>query len=99
MPYIQRDGTGKIKGIYANFQIVYAEEYVDSSNTELVQYFADKQAKEDALIAQKESERTDFPTWVQVENAIDNAFTDSAQANIIKKIARPVYTYVKNSVT
>lgn len=54
--------------------------------------------KEGALDAQIESEKTALPTWTQVVAAIDNAFTDTAQANIIKKIARPVYTHLKNSV-
>ena len=54
--------------------------------------------KREAMEAQIETEKSDMPTWSQVVNAIDNAFTDNAQANIIKKIARPVYSYLKKTV-
>lgn len=65
---------------------------------EYEQYLIDEQARTDGLNNQIESEKTALPTWTQVVNAIDNAFPDSAQANIIKKIARPVYTALKKSV-
>ncbi len=56
------------------------------------------QATTDALNAQVDSEKANLPTWAQVVTAIDNAFTNTAQASIIKKIARPVYTALKKSV-
>lgn len=65
---------------------------------EYEQYLIDEQAVKDALSNQIDSEKTALPTWAQVATAIDNAFPDAAQAGIIKKIARPVYTYLKNSV-
>lgn len=52
----------------------------------------------DALNAQIESEKTDLPTRTQVKTAIENAFPDTAQASIIKKLANVVYTLRKNSV-
>ncbi len=55
-------------------------------------------AEINALNTQISSEKTNLPTWLQVETAIDAAFTNNAQANIIKKIARPVYTYLKKTI-
>ena len=52
----------------------------------------------DAFDAQIESEKVALPTWAQVKTAIENAFTNTAQASIIKKIARPVYTNLKKIV-
>lgn len=57
----------------------------------------DKIAKETAVENQVISERADLPSWNAVATAIDNAF-NAQQANIIKKIARPVYTYLKREV-
>ena len=57
-----------------------------------------EQATQDALDTQIENEKTSLPTWTQVITAIDDAFPDTAQANIVKKIARVAYTYRKNSV-
>lgn len=57
-----------------------------------------KKAAKDAMDTQVAGEKADLPTWAQVVNAINNAFTDNAQANIIKKIARPVYTMLKKEV-
>lgn len=71
---------------------------MDIDVAEYEQFLIDEQATQDALDTQVESEKTALPTWTQVVTAIDNAFPDAAQANIIKKIARPVYTYLKNSV-
>ncbi len=56
------------------------------------------EAANTALVSQIDSEKADLPTWVQMSNAIDNAFPDTAQARIIKKIARPVYTMLKRRV-
>ncbi len=55
-------------------------------------------AAKTALKAQVVNEKADLPTWAQVTTAIENAFPIVAQSNIIKKIARPVYTILKHSV-
>jgi len=57
-----------------------------------------KKAEEEALLTQISNEKTNLPSWDQVSGAINNAFPDPAQANIIRKIARPVYTYLKKRV-
>ncbi len=53
---------------------------------------------DESLDNQIESEKADLPTWGQVANAIDNADTVAKLQVIVKKIARPVYTYLKKSV-
>ena len=40
MPFVQRDLTGAVKGLYANRQPGYAEEFLPDSNTEVVTYLA-----------------------------------------------------------
>ncbi len=54
--------------------------------------------KKREMLDQVNSEKASLPTWAQVVSAINNAFPNNAQANIIKKIARPVYTYLKKTV-
>lgn len=99
MPYIERFDNNKIKGVHARLQPGIAEEFLEEDGAEYLQHLADKQGIVDALNAQIQSERANLPTWSQVVTAINNAFPDTAQANIIKKIARPVYTSLKKSVT
>lgn len=38
MPYVGRDGAGKINGRYTNLQQGYAEEWVEDDNAELMEY-------------------------------------------------------------
>lgn len=75
----------------------YTQEELDNITAAIAEGLPQKIIR-DALDTQIESEKTALPTWTQVAIAIDNAFPDTAQATIIKKIARPVYTYLKNSV-
>jgi hypothetical protein len=94
MVYVSRQ-NGIINGVYNKIQVGYAEEQLADNNAEVVAFFNPPLT---ALENQIESEKADLPTWAQVVTAIDNAFPDPAQANIIKKIARPVYTQLKRTV-
>jgi hypothetical protein len=58
-----------------------------------------EEAAKTAMEIQVQSEKTALLTRAQIATAIDNAFPDTAQANIIKKLANVVYTFRKNSVT
>lgn len=42
MSYVQRDSNGKIKGVYANLQPGYAEEFLPDNNAEIVAYLTPK---------------------------------------------------------
>jgi hypothetical protein len=94
MVYVSRNG-GIINGLFNKKQVGYAEEQLADDNSEVVAF---RNPLPTPLENQIESEKADLPTWAQVVTAIDNAFPDPAQANIIKKIARPVYTQLKKSV-
>ncbi len=95
MPYVKRL-NGTINGLFNRLQPGTAEEFLPLNDAE-VQAFLNPGPT--VLETQIETEKADLPTWSQVATAIDNAFNDNAQANIIKKIARPVYTALKRSVT
>lgn len=98
MPYIKRDGSNKIQGIFALKQFGYAVEYLADDDAELLQYYADIETKKNDLELQRLADRLSLLTWAQIETAINNAFPDSAQANIVRKLARVLYTLVTNSV-
>ncbi len=53
---------------------------------------------DEELKSQVESEKLGLPTWAQVESSIDNADSLVKIQAILKKIARPVYSYLKKTV-
>ncbi len=98
MPFIKRDGSNNIQGVYACKQSGYGEEYLAADSVEYLQYIGDEQQASDDLDAQRLADRVSLLTWAQIETAINNAFPDSAQANIVRKLARALYTVITNSV-
>ncbi len=98
MPYIQRDGSNKIKGVFNRLQAGYAEEFLDDDDAELLQYYADIMTRQDNLEAQRAFDIAAFPTRNQIKAAIDNASTLAEMKVIVKKMAMALYTLLKNSV-
>jgi hypothetical protein len=51
MPYVQRDGAGKVAGVFANPQPGYAEEFLPSDNPEVVAFLNPPPKTPDELAA------------------------------------------------
>lgn len=55
MPYVSRDGSNVINGLYANLQPGYAEEFLADDNAEVLAYVAAKSAG-GALLSERQRE-------------------------------------------
>ncbi len=99
MPYIDRE-NGNIVGLFANKQY-QGQKYIEESHADMIafraaeaQAVADKAAEQ----AQKAQDIIDnLPSWVQVENNINNIPDLAGAKAFLRKLTRVVYWLAKNS--